>query len=89
MENIIKHWVIDLEQQKNSLNVFRSNYCPFYNYKSKTNKIFRYNKKLNVIKCYHCGKSARSIKDFINKISIDKVVRYDEPKENDIYDLPF
>ena len=89
MEHLIRHFNPSIFKNKNG--VFLSKVCLFTNYVSKRNNIFRYNPKLKVAKCYHCGRSFKNINKMIHQIKSiseeSKIVKYDNPKLQ--YKLPF
>lgn len=52
--------------------VFISKQCIFSGYISK-NRLLRYNSKLKVVKCFHCGKSAKSL--YWLKLQVEKPMK--------------
>lgn len=53
--------IIPLRSIRGRSYVYISKNCPFSSYVSKKNNVFRYNSKLKVAKCYHCGKSFKEL----------------------------
>lgn len=70
MIDIIRHWVPSLMQSKTKY-VFTAKTCPFCNPTTKS-KSFRVNLKLQVFKCFQCGRGGRSIKSFIKQLKESK-----------------
>ena len=68
--------IIPLKRCKNNTRVFISSHCPFTGYVS-TGRIFRYNEKKKVGKCYCCGNSFKELYwlklTLQNKLKVDLI----------------
>jgi len=62
MLEILRHWNPYLRQSKINKNVYILSYCPVCKYDGKTNRCFRYNIRLKIIKCYECDMAANVIR---------------------------
>lgn len=58
----------NLIQNKHNPNTYYADYCPCCRHKSKIGKVFRYNAKLKVGKCYNCGFSFKSMYKLISRL---------------------
>ena len=70
--DIVRHWLPDIRQTstKHAYVAEMCHQCRILGRKSK--RSFRLNLKLNVFKCYQCGSSGKSTKQFVNITNIVK-----------------
>ena len=64
--DLVRHWIPSLKPTRDK-NVWISEYCPFTNYKG-NKRLFRYNHKLKVGKCYCCGNAFKEVSWLIAQI---------------------
>lgn len=96
---ILKHWNPNLKPVRDKCNRdYISNYCPNCKLNKFNNKMFRYNSKRKIFKCFGCGIVGNHIKHYIESRTktisyIDYWVKYPTIIESEKYklydDLPF